>query len=43
MSETITLGFTNPDYVFIDEVKRLGGTGVVIGALYMGLDIDVVI
>lgn len=43
MSETITLGFTNPDYENIHVLNRLGGTGDVFAAHKKGMDIDVVI
>ena len=43
MSETLTLGFTNPDYENIHVLNRLGGTGDVFAAHKKGMDIDVVI
>lgn len=43
MSETITLGFTNPDYENIRVLNRLGGTGDVFVAHKKGMNIDVVI
>lgn len=39
MSETITLGFTNPDYENIHVLNRLGGTGDVFAAHKKGMDV----